>query len=98
MIRHLTILKLRDTFPPDDYVSWQDGLNTLAEKIPGLLELHHGSDLGLVSGQRAGNYALVADFESANALQAYYPHPEHERLKGYSFPNSELVITVDIEL
>jgi len=97
-IRHVTILRLRDSFPAEDWATWQEGLNALPDRIPGIVSLRHGRDLGLVAGQPPGSYALVADFESADALRAYYPHPEHERLKGYSFPNADLVVTVDFEL
>lgn len=96
MIRHTVLFKFKPDFPPMDKAAWIEGLNRMEGNIPGLLKLTHGPDI-LQQG-RSFDYAIVADFNAVEDIEAYNTHPLHEPLKKYSFPNSEQIIAVDFPL
>ena len=39
----------------------------------------------------------AAQFENRDDVREYYVHPAHQALTEFSFPNSELIVTVDYE-
>ncbi|SDW56345.1 Stress responsive A/B Barrel Domain [Arthrobacter sp. cf158] len=96
MIRHAVLFKFKPDFPPADKAAWIAGLNRMDGNIPGLLKLTHGADV--LQHRRSFDYAIVADFASAEDIEVYNTHPLHEPLKVYSFPNSEQIIAVDFPL
>ncbi|WP_416403029.1 Dabb family protein [Arthrobacter sp. LFS091] len=96
MIRHAVLFKFKTDFPAADKAAWVAGLDAMDGKIPGLLKLTHGADV--FQHERSFDYAIVADFASAEDIDAYNTHPLHEPLKKYSFPNSEQIIAVDFHL
>ena len=70
--------------------TWQDGvsteqveeldgrLSTLPALLPELRAYHHGSDLGLRSGN--ADYGVCALVDSEADVLAYLDHPEHRRI------------------
>jgi hypothetical protein len=99
VIRHVTILRFKPGgIPEADRKVWLQGVNSFMSRIPGILAFSHGQDLNLTIGQPNGDYSIVADFESAEVLQAYYTHPFHDEVKAISFANAEQVVTVDFEV
>lgn len=96
MIRHAVLFKFKPDFPAEDKAAWIEGLNRMDGNIPGLLKLTHGADL--LKQERSFDYAIVADFNAVEDIEAYNTHPLHEPLKKYSFPNSEQIIAVDFPL
>jgi hypothetical protein len=96
MIRHTVLFKFKPDFPPAHRQAWIDGLNNMAGKIPGMLNLSHGPDV--LNTERSFDYAIVADFEKVEDIAVYNTHPLHEPLKAFSFPNSQQILSVDFHL
>ena len=76
MLRHIAIFRLIDDVPEGTLESLCQGLAQLAQTIPQIGNYTYGQDLGL----RAGNFdfAVVADFEDAEAFAGYVTHPDHQ--------------------
>lgn len=96
MIRHIVFFKWKPSFTNDIRQKWLTGLDAMTGNIPGLLRLVHGSDL--IKTDNSWDHAIVADFESFEALYTYNTHPLHEAIKPYSLPNVDDIAYVDIEL
>ena len=97
MISHVTILKFRPDTPAQGLAAWRESLSQLPEHIPALRSISHGPDLGIVVGQSSADYTIIAEFENSEDVKDYYVHPSHRALTEFSFPNSELIISVDYE-
>jgi hypothetical protein len=85
VIRHVVLWKLRPHAEGAD--AGQNARTIKAEleglrgRIPGLLAIEVG--LNLEPSAAAYDLALVAAFESADALAAYQLHPEHARIAEF---------------
>lgn len=78
MVKHVILWKLKDSYGAEEKAQIKAdikaGLEALAGKIPGLLEIHVHTD-GLASSN--ADLMLDSTFESEEALKGYAVHPEH---------------------
>ena len=78
MVKHVILWTLKDEFDAEEKerikAGIKEGLESLAGKIPGLLEIHVNTN-GLPSS--TADLMLDSTFESAEALKGYSTHPEH---------------------
>ncbi len=74
MLTHIVLIKLKDSSPAL-VQSVHDRMAAINGHIPQLRSLEVG--INLVSSERAADLALVATFDSAEAMQAYQVHPVH---------------------
>lgn len=78
MVKHVIIWTLKDEYSGDEMsrikAGIKEGLEALAGKIPGLVEIKVHTD-----GLTSSNTDLILDstFESEEALKGYSVHPEH---------------------
>lgn len=78
MVKHIILWNLKDEFSAAEKAEIKagikDGLESLAGKIPGLLDIKVYTD-----GLESSNADLMLDssFEDEAALKAYAIHPEH---------------------
>lgn len=75
MVRHIAMFRLKDDAPEGTLESLAEGLSVLAESISEISKYSYGRDLGLREGNY--DYAVVADFENAEAFAGYAKHPAH---------------------
>lgn len=59
----------------------RDKLEALRGRIPGLLRLEVGRDFSATPA--SADLALLAEFESRDALAAYQVHPEHRAVAAF---------------
>ena len=78
MVKHIILWNLKDEFSAAEKAEIKagikEGLESLAGKIPGLLDIKVYTD-GLESSNR--DLMLDSSFEDEAALKAYAIHPEH---------------------
>lgn len=78
MVKHVILWKLRDDLPENELAEVKkgikEGLESLAGKIPGLLEIKVYYD-ALESSN--ADVMLDSSFEDEASLKAYATHPEH---------------------
>jgi hypothetical protein len=95
MIRHAVLWRLKpesiEAFP-----TIREALQAQLGRIPGLLRVEVGRNLS--RARRAVDMALVCDFESAAALEAYHSHPVHMETRAIVDPHVADHWIVDYEL
>ncbi len=94
MITHVVLFKLKDP-SPESLEKARAVLAVLAGKIPELRHFEVGTDV--VRSKRSFDLALIARFDSREALQAYQVHPVHQEVVKYMKPASDSIIAVDYE-
>ena len=96
MVEHLVLFRWKEGADSAAIESALEGLRALEDAIPGILELtcgHNFSDRA--KGFDAGLYVR---FENRAALDAYGPHPAHQRVvQELLAPIREDVIALDFE-
>lgn len=98
VIQHMVLLKFKPETTEEKIADLFSQLSELKELIPGIRSFAGGpysSDEGLNKGFTHG---FSMEFDSANARDAYLPHPEHERVKSAIMPCIDDVIAFDFEL
>ena len=84
MIRHIVLWRLK----PQSLERFDELRATLEAqqgRIPGLLRVEVGRNFR--AGRRAVDFALICDFESEAALEAYHRHPAHMETRAVVDPH-----------
>ena len=78
MVRHIVLFKIKDEFRAEipDMVEKFYGMKG---KIEGLVNLEAGADF--LHSDRSYDVALITEFSSREALEAYQTHPVHLPVK-----------------
>ena len=78
MIRHIVMFRIKDEYKADipDIVEKFYGMKG---KIEGMVNLEAGADF--LHSERSYDVALVTEFESREAFEAYQTHPVHMPVK-----------------
>ncbi|HUY62161.1 MAG TPA: Dabb family protein [Candidatus Dormibacteraeota bacterium] len=75
-VQHLVLFRLPGTPGPEVEVEMRRHMATWVGTIAGLRRLRFGADVG---GRAEGyQYGLLTEFDDAQALAAYLPHPLHQ--------------------
>jgi stress responsive alpha/beta barrel protein len=75
MIRHIVMFNWKPDVPGDIATQVRAGFDHMRDVIPQVVSMQCGPDLGLAEGNF--DYAMVADFQSAEDWRTYRDHPEH---------------------
>jgi Stress responsive A/B Barrel Domain len=94
MIRNVVLVKLKAEHDATEVADIQDGFRSL--DCPGTLSYTIGDDLGLRDGN--WDFAIVADFEDADAYRAYDQDAEHNRVRARLAPIAEQIARTQFEL
>ncbi len=78
MIRHIVLWRLK--LPGADLELITQALEAQVGRIPGLLRVEVGRSFN--TGRRAVDFALVCDFETRAALEAYHKHAAHMQTRA----------------
>jgi Stress responsive A/B Barrel Domain len=76
MLRHVSLLTWNERATPAAVEAVRAALEELPELIPELRGYDVGADLGLAAGN--ADFAVVADFDDADAWRRYTDHPAHQ--------------------
>ena len=76
MLRHVAMFRLKPDAPEDAARGLEEGLFLIAQTIEQIAAYSYGPDLGLREGN--WDFAVVADFASADDFRAYAEHPDHQ--------------------
>lgn len=99
MIRHIVLWRLkadaRGRFEAH-FDKIRAALEAQAGRIPGLRRVEVGRSFA--SGRRGVDFALVCDFESRTALEAYHRHAAHHETRAIVDPLIEEHWIADYEL
>ena len=80
-VQHVVLLKFPRVLTPEEE-RWMFGVvGKWPTEIPGFTRLRLGKDVG---GRAGGyEYLLLTEFESAEAMEAYFPHPKHQEFASW---------------
>jgi hypothetical protein len=95
MIRHVVLWRLKSN-DSDSFHAIRSALEAQQQRIPGLLRVEVGRNFA--GSRRAVDLALVCDFESRAALEAYHRHPAHMEIRAIVDPLVGEHWIVDYEL
>ena len=85
MLKHVVIWKIKDSARKAEHAARvKTELESLAGRIPGLLRIEVGIDIGYDSD--AHDVVLYSEFTDRTALDAYQVHPLHLAVKGVIGP------------
>ena len=100
MVKHIILWQLKDNLSDLEKITVKsgikDGLESLAGKIPGLIEIKVEID-GLASSN--ADVMLYSVFESEDSLKGYAVHPEHVAVAdGKVRPYTKTRLCLDFEV
>lgn len=78
MIRHIAMFRWSAEATGEQKQAVSDALDALPGLIPAIHSYSHGVDLGLFEGNF--DYAVAAEFRSADDVRSYIDHPDHQRV------------------
>ena len=97
MIEHLVLFQWVADAPAGAVTRVMDELRGLPAQIPGIRELTCGANFSARS--QGYTHALVVRFEDRAALEAYGPHPAHQRVvQEFISPIRAETLVVDYEV
>ncbi|MCZ7525991.1 MAG: Dabb family protein [Acidimicrobiia bacterium] len=76
MLRHVSLLTWTPEATAEQRQAVRDALGRLPGRIPEIRDYRFGDDAGLADGN--ADFAVVADFDSPEAYDAYARHPDHQ--------------------
>jgi hypothetical protein len=94
-VKHLGLLQFKKEISENHIETCFLELESLTGAIPGLLDITHGPYIGTEGLNEKFSHGFIMTFEDVAALEAYLPHPEHERVKSIVLPCVEKVIVFD---
>ena len=74
-VRHAVLFRFADGVTDEQVAALGEGLAGLPSRIAAIRDYRFGPDLGLAS--TTWDYAVVADFDSAEDFATYRDHPDH---------------------
>lgn len=100
MVKHIILWQLKDEFSETEKenikAGIKEGLESLAGKIPGLIDIKVNTN-GLSSSN--ADVMLDSSFESEEALKGYAVHPEHVKVAdGKVRPYTKTRVCIDYEV
>ncbi len=97
MIEHLVLFRWTADASAEAIEQVMDGLRALRGQIPGIRDLTYGENFSPRS--QGYTHALAVRFEDRGALEAYTPHPAHQRVvQEFIAPIRADTLVVDYEV
>ncbi len=78
MVRHILLMAPRPETTPAEIEAIRGDLESLAGRIPGLLDVHWGENFAAAERREDLTHGFSMDFDSRESLAAYAPHPLHK--------------------
>lgn len=78
IVRHVNLLTWKEGTTRADIEALGGALLKMREEIPEVRALSFGPDLGVMEGNV--DFAIVEDFDDADAFGRYLAHPAHDRM------------------
>lgn len=96
MVEHILLLRWNEQASPEAIEGALAELRRLKDKIPGIVDCSAGPNFS--DRARGYSHGVVMRFTDRGALQAYQPHPEHQRVvREHIAPIRAEVLALDYE-
>jgi Stress responsive A/B Barrel Domain len=80
MIRHIVLVKFKETISADAIASMFSDLSAIKQKLTGVLSITSGKSESPEKIERGYLHGFIIDFVDWQALQNYQDHPDHRAL------------------
>ena len=97
MIRHILLIKFKDSVKPLDIETSKTLFETIQEKIEGIVSVEWGLNDSPEDLNKGFTHSVLMTFVDENARQNYLPHPEHDALKAVFVPLLEDIVVFDYQ-
>jgi hypothetical protein len=97
MIRHILLIKFKDSVKPLDIATAKTLFETIQEKIEGIVSVEWGLNDSTENLNKGFTHSVLMTFVDENARQSYLPHPEHDALKAVFVPLLEDIVIFDYQ-
>lgn len=95
-VQHIVLFRFPQALTAADIATMRRQIAAWVGAIPGLTRVRFGED---VSGRSQGHQVgLLTEFDSADALQAYFPHPLHQVFARWVADRGGAVLALDYPL
>lgn len=95
MIDHIVLIQWKEDAPQSEREELLRALLALKHKIPGIVSYRVGENFSARS--KGYDAAVTSTFVDRASLDAYFPHPEHQRVVGRLTLAIQNLLTVDFE-
>jgi hypothetical protein len=94
-VRHVVLLKFKAEATPQQVKAVEEGFRALPSKIPGVRYFEWGTDISPEKLSEGYTHCFLVTFDTANARDAYLPHPAHKAFVEVLKPILDKVLVVD---
>ena len=95
-VTHVVLVRWSTDTPLETRDSIRAMARSLATEIPGVTRLVEGPSVSPEGLEQGYDYALILDFENAEARDAYLPHPAHLPVAEQLGTHAESVLVFDV--
>lgn len=97
MIRHILLIKFKDTADAAAIATLKHLFEAIPEKVEGVLAVEWGVNNSPEGKHQGYTHAVLMTFADEAGRQHYLPHPAHEALKQVFKPLLEDIVVFDYE-
>lgn len=94
-LRHVVLLKFKDSASPDDIKKVEDAFRALPAKIPAIERFEWGTNVSPENLNQGFTHCFLLTFRDAQARDQYLPHPAHKEFGQLLRPHLDKVLVVD---
>lgn len=95
VLRHVVLFKFKEDVTAAQVKEVVDAFAALPEKIDTIVDLEHGTDVGVEGLSQGFTHGWVVTFATAKDRDAYLPHPAHEAFVAIAKPRIDKVLVFD---
>ncbi|WGV97870.1 Dabb family protein [Vibrio sp. YMD68] len=98
MIRHILLIKFKDSSPCSEIEKLKGLFASMPEKVEGVVSVEWGINDSPEDKNKGYTHSVMMTFADEAGRQNYLPHPEHEALKQVFRPLLEDIVVFDYTL
>lgn len=95
VLRHVVLFAFKEDVKEAEIQEVVDAFAALEEKIDVIVDLEHGTDVGVEGLSQGFTHGWVVTFADAKGRDVYLPHPEHQAFVKIAKPRIEKVLVFD---
>lgn len=94
-LRHVVLLKFKESASPEDIKKVEDAFRALAAKIPAIQGFEWGTNISPENLNQGFTHCFLLTFRDAKGRDEYLPHPAHKAFGQLLRPHLDKVLVVD---
>ena len=95
MLRHVVLLKFKETSSATDIKKVEDAFRALQSKIPTIKSFEWGKNNSPENLNQGFTHCFFVGFASEKDREIYLPHPEHKAFVAVLSPHLDKVLVID---